>query len=150
MTSVWARLEVSEPGIGDWVVTPHDQDGDGGRGIDRSPCGMRQHGRVRAANRAALWVVGRVTEPQHEERRPSAEERRIEARKGHEQARRHTAERLDRDHPSWAITWGCYTDEFIAWPLFGGPRLAISDPNALASAMRQAEGRWRSGRPGPT
>jgi hypothetical protein len=96
-----------------------------------------------------VWVVGRVTGTPGEERRPSEEDRRIETRERHQQARRQVAGRLDRDHPRWAIIWGCYTDEFVAWPLFEGSRLANSSPNALASAMRQAERRWRSERPRP-
>ena len=52
------------------------------------------------------------------------------------------AAQLQRDHEHWLVMWGCYTRNYIAFPLFAAPRgtiLTASAPDEMAAKMRRQE-----------
>jgi hypothetical protein len=56
------------------------------------------------------------------------------------------AENMDRERPQWAVLYGCYTRQFIAFPLFAMQQRVIVVayyPDALTARMYDAERLWR-------
>jgi hypothetical protein len=59
-----------------------------------------------------------------------------------EKSCRQTAQRIERELPGWIVLWGCYTRQFVAFPLFPaapGTVVAASYPEALIARMEQIE-----------
>lgn len=57
-----------------------------------------------------------------------------------EHSRRAAAEQIGLGFPSWLITWGVYSHQFVCFPKFdGGAVLSGRDLNELAARMRAAE-----------
>lgn len=59
-----------------------------------------------------------------------------------EDACRAAAARLQRDHRNWLVLWGCYTHNYVAFPLFPAPRgtiLTAATPGEMTAKMRRAE-----------
>jgi hypothetical protein len=59
-----------------------------------------------------------------------------------EDACRMAAARLQHDHQHWLIMWGCYTRNYIAFPLFAAPRgtiITATSPDELPAKMRRQE-----------
>lgn len=70
-----------------------------------------------------------------------------------EDACRTAAARLQHDHSHWLVMWGCYTRNYIAFPLFAAPRgiiLTAADPAQLAARMRTQERSARVSVPQPS
>lgn len=56
------------------------------------------------------------------------------------------AEDVNRQRPDWLVTWGTYSHEFVAYPLFSMHQRVIVTahyPDALAGRMDEVERRWR-------
>jgi hypothetical protein len=56
------------------------------------------------------------------------------------------ADRIDRDRRYWIVLWGCYSRQFVAFPLFDTPgRLLVHAgfPDALVARMDEVERRYR-------
>lgn len=52
------------------------------------------------------------------------------------------AAQLQRDHTHWLVMWGCYTRNYVAFPLFAAPRgtiLTAAAPAEMAAKMRRQE-----------
>lgn len=59
-----------------------------------------------------------------------------------EDACRTAAAQLQRDHKHWLVMWGCYTRNYVAFPLFAAPRgtiLTAAAPAEMAAKMRRQE-----------
>ena len=57
-----------------------------------------------------------------------------------------TAEQIERDRPRWLIIFGCYSHEFVAFPLFPAPPgtvLVAHYAPALIERMERAEHDYR-------
>jgi hypothetical protein len=66
-----------------------------------------------------------------------------------EDACRAIAEEIDRDRPGWLVLWGCYSRQFVAFPLFRMRRRLIvyaGFPDALVARMDEVERRFGAGR----
>jgi hypothetical protein len=56
------------------------------------------------------------------------------------------AEGIQQQRPGWLVTWGRYTNQFVAYPLFSIRRRVIVTayyPSALTARMDEVEQRWR-------
>jgi hypothetical protein len=56
------------------------------------------------------------------------------------------AEDIDRGRPWWLVLYGCYSRQFVAFPLFAMRRRVIvvaTYPDALIGRMDDAERLWR-------
>jgi hypothetical protein len=63
-----------------------------------------------------------------------------------ENACRAIAERINRDRPQWLVLYGCYSRQFVAFPLFGMRRRVLvraGYPDALVARMDEVEHRFR-------
>jgi hypothetical protein len=59
---------------------------------------------------------------------------------------RETARQIERRRPGWIVVWGCYTRQFVAFPLFRaapGTILAAKQSATLIASMRETENRQR-------
>lgn len=59
-----------------------------------------------------------------------------------EDACRAAAARLQHDHKNWLVLWGCYTHNYVAFPLFPAPRgtiITAATPGEMAGRMRRQE-----------
>ena len=60
---------------------------------------------------------------------------------------RETARQIERRRPGWIVVWGCYTRQFVAFPLFraaSGTIVAARQPAALIASMRETENKQRN------
>jgi hypothetical protein len=60
---------------------------------------------------------------------------------------RETARQIERRRPGWIVVWGCYTRQFVAFPLFRaapGAIVAAKQPATLITSMRETENRQRN------
>jgi hypothetical protein len=66
-----------------------------------------------------------------------------------EDACRAIAEEIDRGRSQWLVLWGCYSRQFVAFPLFRMPRRLIvyaGFPEALVARMDEVERRFGADR----
>lgn len=61
---------------------------------------------------------------------------------GHEDRCRAVARQLQQQRPGWLVLWGCYSQRFVAFPLFRIQRRVIvtaTYPDALLKRMDETE-----------